>query len=261
MDFCPQLRLPADRNPLLPCAAMRPFFFYAGPLAEDLSVALEEATARHVVQVLRMKNGEEILLTDGQGTEAMAEIEEAGKKSCVVRVRKLRRLPARSPALHLCIAFTKNAGRNEWLLEKATELGVSGITPLITTRGEKLHAKPDRWRGILVSAMLQSQQAFLPELAPPQSLDAALQLHSAAPQKFFAHCIESGARTPLAAALSKGQNAVLFIGPEGDFTTPEISLAEAAGCTPVSLGTTRLRTETAALAACALFHLVNDETT
>lgn len=221
---------------------------------------LDESTARHVVQVLRMKVGEELLLTDGQGAQAVAEIKEAGKKSCSVRVLQVRQTPPRAAALHLCIAFTKNASRNEWLLEKATEMGVASITPLITARGEKTHPKPERWRTILISAMLQSQQTFLPTLTAPQTLEAALRIHDATAQKFFAHCVDGLPRAPLAEALLKGQNTAIFIGPEGDFNPTEISLAEAAGCSAVSLGHTRLRTETAALAACALFHLVNDET-
>jgi 16S rRNA (uracil1498-N3)-methyltransferase len=239
---------------------MHPFFFHAGPLTTNTSIPLDDATARHVVQVLRMTQGEEIVLTNGDGTQAIATIEEAGKKSCTVRVRDVQVVLVRTATLHLCIAFTKSASRNEWLLEKATEMGVASITPLITARGEKTHAKPDRWRTILISAMLQSQQAFLPALSSPKTLEAALGAYSDIMQKFFAHCLDEYPRTPISAALSKGQNAVLFIGPEGDFTPTEISLAGAGGCTPVSLGTTRLRTETAALAACALFHLVNDET-
>ena len=239
---------------------MRPFFFHPDTLVADTSAALDEATARHIVQVLRMTRGEEIVLTNGLGAEAVARIEEAGKRSCTVRVGEvLQRIP-RSPALHLCIAFTKNAGRNEWLLEKAAEMGVASITPLVTARGEKTHPKPDRWRTILVSAMLQSQQVFMPQLALPESLEIALGRHRGLGQKLFAHCIEGRSRRPISVALLKGQNTALFIGPEGDFAEGEISLAEAAGCTAVSLGNTRLRTETAALAACAFFHLVNDET-
>lgn len=238
---------------------MLPFFFHDGLLVEAEKVLLEESSARHVVQVLRMREGGRLLLTDGRGVEASAIIAETGKKNCVVLIDKVEPRAPRVAMLHLCIAFTKNASRNEWLLEKAVELGVQRITPLITARSEKAHAKPERWRGILISAMLQSQQTFLPVLEAPQFLEATLGAISGH-QRFVAHCVDSCPRTPLADALLKGQSGALIIGPEGDFTTAEISLAEAAGCVAVSLGNTRLRTETAALAGCALFHLINDET-
>lgn len=238
---------------------MLPFFFHDGSLAQAKKIVLDEGAARHIVQVLRMREGEQLLLTDGRGVEASAVIAETGKKSCAVFIERVKQHMPRIASLHLCIAFTKNASRNEWLLEKAVELGVQRITPLVTARSEKAHAKPERWRGILVSAMLQSQQTFLPDLDTALSLEAALSKHSSS-QKFIAHCVESLPRIPLANALSKGQSAALFIGPEGDFTPAEISLAETAEYISVSLGSTRLRTETAALAACALFHLANDET-
>ncbi len=239
---------------------MPPFFFHDAALTESAELTLEESTARHVVQVLRMRESECVLLTDGRGATAEAIIIEAGKKSCLVAVQAVSQAAPRAPMLNLCIAFTKNASRNEWLLEKAVELGVGAITPLITARSEKTHAKPERWRGILIAAMLQSQQAFLPQLTAPQSLDAVIRATDSDTQKVVAHCIINRPRQPFSAVLRKGQNASLFIGPEGDFTPDEISLAETAGCMSVSLGNTRLRTETAALAACALFHLVNDET-
>lgn len=239
---------------------MLPFFFHDATLTEGAELILEESAARHIVQVLRMRESERLLLTDGRGATAEAVITEARKKSCLVALQSVSQASPKFPGLHLCIAFTKNASRNEWLLEKAVELGVQRITPLITARGEKIHARPERWRGILISAMLQSQQAFLPELSALQSLEAALRATDGDAQKLLAHCIPDHPRRPLSTVLQKGQNASLFIGPEGDFTPEEISLAEAAGCTSVSLGNTRLRTETAALAACALFHLVNDET-
>lgn len=238
---------------------MLPFFFHDAALAEGAEFTLEESTARHIVQVLRMCKSERLLLTDGRGATAEAIIIEAGKKSCQVALQAVSQASAKFPALHLHIAFTKSASRNEWLLEKAVELGVQSIVPLITSRSEKTHPKPERWRGILISAMLQSQQVFLPQLTGSQSLQAALRVADSDAQKFLAHCIAGRSRRPLSAVLQKGQNASLFIGPEGDFTSDEISLAEAAGCVSVSLGNTRLRTETAALAACALFHLVNDE--
>ena len=239
---------------------MLPSFFYDGPLCEGEKILLDESTVRHVVQVLRMRESERLLLTDGLGVTAEAVIVEAGKKSCFVMVQAVLRSAPKFPALHLCIAFTKNASRNEWLLEKAVELGVRRITPLITVRSEKMHAKPERWRGILISAMLQSQQTFLPELTTSQSLEVALKAIEGGALGLLAHCVATRPRLPLSSVLQKGQNASLLIGPEGDFTPEEISLAEAAGCTSVSLGNTRLRTETAALAACALYHLVNDET-
>ena len=233
-----------------------PLFYQDTKLTAGALISLSEDTARHIVQVLRMAPGALLHVTDGKGTEAEAIIDTAGKKTCTIRITGITNHRQPAPALHLAIAFTRNSSRNEWLLEKATELGVRRITPLITARSVRERIRADRWRGILVSAMIQSQQFFLPLLDEPAALADILQ-ETTAEQKLIAHCM-TGGKEPMPKMLYPGKDALVLIGPEGDFTEDEVTLATAAGCKSISLGATRLRTETAAMAACAVFHLIND---
>lgn len=236
-----------------------PRFYYNASLCSGDSIWLDEATAKHVVQVLRMQAGEPLELTDGKGTVAMAVVEKAEKKKCAVSIQHTRIYPQPQPALYLAVAFTKNASRNEWLLEKATELGISSIIPLSVQRSEREHIRYDRWKNILVSAMLQSQQAYLPNLTELQSLDILVGHYKDVPQKLVGHCIDSIERKELATVLMPAENTVLLIGPEGDFTEDEVQQCIGAGFAGVAMGSTRLRTETAAIAACAYFNMINYE--
>lgn len=236
-----------------------PLFYHPSVLVKDSIISLSEETARHIVQVLRMQTGEHLKLTDGKGTEATVIIHATAKKRCDVLVEGSVNHSQSSPALHLAIAFTKNASRNEWLLEKATELGVQSIIPIQATRSERERIRHDRWQTILVSAMLQSQQYFLPQLHELTPLTDILQRFNAIPQKLMAHCISDMPRQSLSSAMQRGVDTLLFIGPEGDFTADEIALAGEVGCTAISLGSRRLRTETAAMAVCAYFSMINDE--
>lgn len=238
--------------------AALPLFFQkeivaAGPLT------LPGETARHVVQVLRMQEGEPLQLTDGCGTVADCVITDTGKKNCQVVVGAVRHYSRPGPALHLCVGFTKNSSRNEWLLEKATELGVHSITPLQTSRTERERFRPDRWQGILVSAMLQSQQYYLPELRPPSTLPAVCTMFSSVAQKLVAHCIGELPRKALSQAAGAQLSTVFIIGPEGDLSPEEVECCVSGGFRPVSLGIQRLRTETAAMAVCTYFNLLNHE--
>ena len=235
--------------------AEAPMFFLPQALSPGEILALPEDAARHIGQVLRMTAGEPVLLTDGKGSVASCVISEAGKKKVSVRVGDIARASKPAPALHLAVAFTRNTARNEWLLEKAAELGVARITPLITERSIRERVRQERWNAILVSAMLQSRQCWLPLLDAPQPFASVLDIASG--QRLIAHCMGDTARTPLSGALKKGLEAQILIGPEGDFTPAEVSLATAAGALAVSLGGNRLRTETAALAVLTHFYLLN----
>jgi 16S rRNA (uracil1498-N3)-methyltransferase len=249
--------------------AENPLFFYAGTLRAGERLRLPEDTSRHVVQVLRMREREAIQLTDGRGLLADCSITEVSKKGADVLCTETTEKPQPFPALRLAIAFTKNAARNEWLLEKAAELGVQRITPLITERSVREKIRAGRWHNILVSAMLQSRQCWLPQLEEPTALREIFSEKTEAPD-FIAHCLTDVPagyppdepvrflpRLPLLEALKKGQNACICVGPEGDFTPAELTLATSAGAIPVSLGSNRLRTETAALAAITGFYLLN----
>lgn len=226
-----------------------PFFYISEYDAGQNEIVLDEDTSKHVVQVLRMGEGEKINLTDGKGTLITAEIKDAHKKHCEVKVIDSRMPTHNSQKITIAISLLKNASRFEWFLEKATEIGVSEIIPLICERTEKEKFRFERLNAILISAMLQSQQCWLPKLHEPVPFNKVIE-PSQYDQKFIGHCAE-GAKTQLP---NKQINRaiIILIGPEGDFTKDEIELAIQNHFTPVSLGPTRLRTETAGVVAAAL---------
>jgi 16S rRNA (uracil1498-N3)-methyltransferase len=228
-------------------------FFYTEPISpSDTIVVLNEENSKHIVQVLRMQNGKQIKLTDGFGNIFLAEITDAHKKKCSVKI--IERTKHESPANKVCVAVSpvKNNSRLEWFLEKATEIGVSEIVLLMCERTEKQNIRLDRMKGILISAMLQSQQAWLPILEEPKKYEKFIK-EVKTKNKFIAHC-EENKKTSLKETISIKQlnNVIILIGPEGDFTPQEIELALENNFTPVALGDTRLRTETAALVAATL---------
>ncbi len=237
---------------------MSPLFYFSGNLAPNDRIALPEDTARHLVQVLRKTVGYEFLLTDGKGTRAEVRIVETGKKTATVQVLFTTFSPQISPRFTLAVAFTKATARNEWLLEKSTELGVARILPLITQRSETEKFRAERWTNILISAMQQSQQYWLPQLHTPLRLEAFWKEFSGNNSRFIAHCISEETRQPLSQVLQRGEDTLLMIGPEGDFSPEEVAAALENGFQPVTLGNTRLRTETAAMAGMAYFRLLND---
>lgn len=230
-------------------------FFYTGDLdASSSIITLNEETSKHVVQVLRMKEGEELNLTDGKGNLLTAEITNAHKRNCAVRVKATSHKPQNEKKVSIAISLVKNASRFEWFLEKATEIGVTEIIPLLCERTERQHFRFDRMNGILVSAMLQSQQTWLPLLHEPTKLDECIRHTEASDgvNKFIAHCIDEGRQSLSNLQIRKFPNHSILIGPEGDFTPNEIELALQHQFIPVTLGETRLRTETAGVAAAVL---------
>lgn len=220
---------------------------------------LSEDTSRHVVSVLRMKEGEKLQLTDGAGNVYLAVLEQAHKKYATASVESVSHTPRTSRELTVAVSLLKNAARFEWFLEKATELGITRIVPLLCSRTEKQHYKEERSRSILISAMMQSGQSWLPELTDPQKFDVFIgQFQSSyRGSLFIGHCIDSEKRSLATELLTASHNRTVLVGPEGDFTSAEIALALSAGAIPVSLGDTRLRAETAALSAATLLALVN----
>ncbi|MFT4062391.1 MAG: RsmE family RNA methyltransferase [Edaphocola sp.] len=233
---------------------MLPYFYHPALAIGQQETTLDEATSKHCIQVLRMNVGEQLLLTDGRGLLAQASIAVPDRKHCRVCLARVDVLPPRPRQLTLAVAFTKNSSRNEWLLEKATELGVEHIVPISCKRSEKDKFNQERWQGILVSAMLQSQQAFLPKLHPVLPFGSLPSLQVVGGQHFIAHCIGGGVRRSYTQSMDKEKNAVILIGPEGDFTEQEVAQALAWGFAPVVMGPNRLRTETAALYACTVFN-------
>src|SRR6476620_3678740 len=200
-----------------------PFFYVANLDAK--SILLDEDTSKHVVLVLRMKRGEELLLTDGKGKKVIAQIVDDNRKKCMVDILSTDIDAPRKRKVSVGVSIIKNSARFEWFLEKATEIGVSEIYPLICERTEKEKFRFDRMNNIVVSAMLQSQQTWLPLLHEPIKFDQVL-LETGYVQKFIAHCMESDKRS-LPGNFLREENAsiIVLIGPEGDFTTSEIAQA------------------------------------
>jgi 16S rRNA (uracil1498-N3)-methyltransferase len=231
-----------------------PIFYYAETVAVNQLVQLPEETSKHIVQVLRMSTDEQLQLADGRGNLHLVNIAEPHKKKCIVKVLTTTVSPPPARKISIAISLLKNASRFEWFMEKATEIGVTEIIPLICERTEKQHFKKERLENILISAMLQSQQTWLPALHQPVSYEQLFRLEDTviAAQKFIAHC-EENEKTSLANAVDFMQSSQLvLIGPEGDFTPVEIKLALDHQFTPVTLGDTRLRAETAGVVAATL---------
>ena len=226
-------------------------YFYAQTLtAQTGAYQLSEETSKHIAQVLRMKEGEMINLTNGKGLLAEACIDEAHKKNTIVNITSFQKKPEPSEST-IAISPVKNNARFEWFLEKAAELGVRKIIPIICQRTEKQYLKKERMQGILVSAMLQSQQVYLTELTDPILFEQYIEEVKTS-QKFIAHCIESDKKNLVDFRIEP--NVSILIGPEGDFTEQEIRDAIHHGFDPVSLGTTRLRTETAGMMAAVVMN-------
>jgi 16S rRNA (uracil1498-N3)-methyltransferase len=224
-----------------------PFFFVEH--LDNKTIVLDEDTSKHMINVLRMQKKEEILITDGKGKRAKAFIVDDNRKKCVVEISSTEFEEERKTKIAIGISLIKNSSRFEWFLEKATEIGVSEIIPLICSRTEKEKFRFDRMQNILVSAMLQSQQCWLPVLHELKEFEKAIQLSFE--QKFIAHCEETN-KQQLNQQITKSSNQLILIGPEGDFTHKEIESALKKSFIPVSLGNTRLRTETAGIIAATL---------
>jgi 16S rRNA (uracil1498-N3)-methyltransferase len=235
---------------------MEPPLFYTPDIA-DYPVLPEEESG-HAVRVLRLSEGSEIALTDGKGFLYRAVITRIHPKRCEVALIERRQQPALHPFyLHIAIAPTKHMDRMEWFVEKATEIGIDAITCLNCRFSERREIKTARLEKILVSAMKQSQKAVLPLLTGMTDFRTFL-TRPFSGARFIAHCDADEERLPLTQLYRPGENALILIGPEGDFSKDEIARAKSAQFLPVSLGRSRLRTETAALVACHTLQLMNN---
>lgn len=216
---------------------------------------LNEEESRHCIRVLRLKAGDVIFLTNGSGTLYECTIEAAQEKKCLVHVQKhYDNYEKRPYYMHIAIGPTKNSDRLEWFLEKATEIGIDEITPIICEHSERKDLKIDRLQKVLVSAMKQSLKAWLPKLNEPVRFKDFIK-KNVGTAKFIAHCNE-GTRESIASIYAKGDITIL-IGPEGDFSEKEVKMAEEQNFKSISLGNSRLRTETAGLLACATAYIKN----
>lgn len=231
-----------------------PFFYISDYDPSKKETVLDEDTSRHIVQVLRMKQGEQINLTDGKGNLLTTSIIEDHKKHCFVRVQNIVYKEPQARKVSIAISLLRTANRFEWFLEKATEIGVNEIIPLLCERTEKEKFRHDRMQSILISAMLQSQQCWLPVLHEPIAYELLFREEEVAKtsQKFIAHCIEEEKRNLADLVNESLPSQIILIGPEGDFTPAEIELAISHHFDAVTLGETRLRAETAGIVAAVL---------
>jgi len=215
-----------------------------------------EDESKHITKVLRKKEGDVLHITNGKGYLYKAKIIEANPKKCKAQLVSEEKVLPRLHTLHLAVAPTKMNDRFEWFLEKATEIGINQITPILCERSERKTIKPERLQRVLQSAMKQSLQTYLPRLNPMVSLEKFI-TEAAGELKFIAHCAKDE-KVELKRRLQADKDVIVLIGPEGDFTENEIDMAYSKGYLPVSLGRNRLRTETAAIYACTVISMLNN---
>lgn len=231
--------------------------FYVPDISGDrCTLGAEES--HHCIKVLRLQVGDHVKLTDGKGNAYKAVIETASAKACVLQIQEHNHEAAPAWQLHVAIAPTKNIARIEWLIEKLTEIGITSFIPINTHYSERTVLKNERLHKIVIEAMKQSNRNYLPELHELCSYKEMLeQTKDFKGQKFIMHCIEKEKST-LTTSYKKGENALILIGPEGDFHNDEVEMAIGHGFIPITLGHYRLRTETAALAAACALHTLNE---
>ena len=234
------------------------YLFYCPDIEKQQTLSEEESA--HCVRVLRYSVGDEILITDGRGTTYTARITNPHPKHCDFEILSSeKQQPHHAFHLHIAVAPTKNIERLEWAIEKCVEVGVDEITPLLCRFSERKQLRTDRLEKIILSAAKQSLTPYLPvlhELTPYEEF-IRNQKSEIKNQKFIAHCYKEDKRV-LKEEIEQGRDVLVLIGPEGDFSEQEVADALAAGFIPVSLGNSRLRTETAAVVACHTAVLINE---
>lgn len=232
--------------------------FYTPDITSD-TYTLNEEESNHCNKVLRLKQGDTVHLIDGVGGLYVAQIAETTKKAVLLNIiDKQQGFGKRNHYLHIAIAPTKNIDRIEWFLEKATEIGIDEITPIICDRSERKIVKEERLEKVVTSAVKQSLTAYHPKINTAIAFKDFIK-QSDAEVKMIAHCIDEDNKQAISELIKPHQKYLILIGPEGDFTPKEIELALQNGYKPVTLGNTRLRTETAGLAACFEVNYINRE--
>jgi 16S rRNA (uracil1498-N3)-methyltransferase len=235
---------------------MRRFYAHADQVFEE-EILLDEEESKHLSRVLRLQIGDKVEAVDGLGNLYQAQVSEISKRNCRLQINQKQSTKTDPPGLWMAVAPTKNLNRWEWFLEKATELGIGRISPILCRRSERKVLKIDRQMRILKEAMKQSQRLYLPELNELSELSFIIdEAKDFSGEKFIAHC-EDAPKELLKSLHQSGKKALILIGPEGDFHPDEISKALENGFKAISLGDSRLRTETAALAACHTVNLIN----
>lgn len=230
--------------------------FYTPDLNDNL-YTLNEIESKHCIRVLRLNMDDQIELIDGKGGFFTAKIIDSNPKKCTVEIINTKiNYGKRNHYLHIAIAPTKNIDRFEWFLEKATEIGIDEITPILCEHSERKAIKPERLEKIITSAIKQSIKAYKPKLNNLTKYKDFINQNSNC-VKYIAHC-EENKKILLKNNYTKGENTIILIGPEGDFSPEEIKLAKQNNFTEISLGESRLRTETAGVVACHTINLIND---
>jgi 16S rRNA (uracil1498-N3)-methyltransferase len=238
---------------------MKPFkmhIFYSPEISGSI-YTLDENESAHCIRVLRMKAGTQVQLIDGNGGLYEGVILNADPKKCTISVTGfIKDFEKRDYRLHIAISPLKNPDRLEWFIEKSVEIGIDEITPLICENTEKPTIKKERLSNLIIAAMKQSLKSVLTVLNDPCTLEEFLEKdHKGI--RMIAHCDQSFSRKPVGEVYSMGNDSVILIGPEGDFSPEEIRLAIDNGYNPVHLGKSRLRTETAGIVACHSIYFMN----
>jgi len=228
--------------------------FYS-PIGDSDTIEIDETEAHHIYHVLRMKVGDFVSLTNGEGIIAKARLTSVNKNGVFAEIEQRIQEQRRSASLHIAIAPTKNLDRIEWFLEKATEIGIEEVTPLICQRSERRELKIERLTKIIIAASKQSQQSYFPILHSPIKFVDFMNQTSFPSNFAIAHCDDNSVRKELRHFI-KPKDSFYLIGPEGDFTNEEVKMAIDKGATQLSLGKNRLRTETAGIIVCSAFSVL-----
>jgi 16S rRNA (uracil1498-N3)-methyltransferase len=232
--------------------------FYTPNIDETTATfSFDKVESKHIIKVLRKKDTDILFVTNGEGYLFETEITLASDSKCTVKILSFEKKPRSKYHLHIAVAPTKMNDRFELFLEKATEIGIHEITPIICDRSERKVINNERFDKIILAAMKQSNELYLPKLNEAISLKDFLK-HKQEGLQLIAHCEETNKKT-LKSVLKPNENITILIGPEGDFSEKEIAMAIDSSYIPVSLGNTRLRTETAALVACHSVAFINEE--
>ncbi len=233
--------------------------FYAPDVSGDIHI-LNEKESKHIIRVLRMKKGASVRLIDGKGNLYEGIIADPDQRKCSIQILSvIKDFEKRNYRLHIAISPLKNPERFEWFIEKSVEIGIDEITPLICRNTEKPGIKPERIRNIVISAMKQSLKTQDTILNPPCIFSDFLNRNTNG-IIMLAHCNSKIERKSISEIYIKGEPAVILIGPEGDFSEEETDMALIKGIIPVHLGNSRLRTETAGVAACHSIYFINQHT-
>jgi 16S rRNA (uracil1498-N3)-methyltransferase len=228
--------------------------FYQPAIADGV-LTLDPDEARHCVRVLRKKAGDVISITDGKGFFYQARLTQVDARACKFEILETQQIESKNYTIHIAISPTKNADRIEWFVEKCVELGIDDITLLDCEHTERTFIKTDRLLKVAISAMKQSLKATLPNIHALQPFNSLV--HNCNVQEKFIAYVDFSNPIHLKDLAKPNQSYLLLIGPEGDFSNDELMLAQEKGFKKVSLGTSRLRTETAGIAGCHILNLVN----